>query len=192
MANASLKITSKTNADEKITTTVQYINPKLKPTEMKEFSQKLNALTNNIYESTTLIETTDVDTEPAKIDLNDLAGFKTYTKIGSATQVEYTEPVTVHVSELPSDRKIGWGIQFESSSQSYGRINPSLMMSTVTSTDGTPSKGTTNVYYNGNQWSSATLTSAAVQDVTIHAALIENDTFYAWEKDFVIHVIEDE
>lgn len=56
----------------KITTSVAYVNPNASNNALKEFAQKLNALTDNVYSSTDRVETVNVDTEGSRKQFRDI------------------------------------------------------------------------------------------------------------------------
>lgn len=78
MAKRQLKLYAKPQAGNTTTTTINNVNQQADATTMTAFTKKLNAFTNNTYEKTDLIETTNVDTEtiklPGKLAFNSLTG----------------------------------------------------------------------------------------------------------------------
>ena len=69
MSSKQIKLYSTTTAGggKEVTTTIGYINPEATGAKMKEFAQRLNAFTTNVYEKTELVETTNLETETVKI-----------------------------------------------------------------------------------------------------------------------------
>lgn len=69
MSSKQIKLYSTTTAGggKEVTTTIGYINPEATGATMKEFAQRLNAFTTNVYEKTELVETTNLETETVKI-----------------------------------------------------------------------------------------------------------------------------
>ena len=69
MSSKQIKLYSTTTAGggKEETTTIGYINPEATGAKMKEFAQRLNDFTTNVYEKTELVETTNLETETVKI-----------------------------------------------------------------------------------------------------------------------------
>ena len=59
-----VKLKAKDPNNETTTTTISYINPEASNSAMKQFAQKLNALTRNTYSESDKIETTNLDLAP--------------------------------------------------------------------------------------------------------------------------------
>lgn len=59
-----VKLKAKDPNNETTTTTISYVNPEASNSAMKQFAQKLNALTRNTYSESDKIETTNLDTAP--------------------------------------------------------------------------------------------------------------------------------
>lgn len=81
MSTRQVKLITTETAGSKITstTTINNINPTANGATMKEFAQKLNAFTNNIYTKSNLVETTNLDSETVKtfapVTLGDTASY---------------------------------------------------------------------------------------------------------------------
>lgn len=63
MPTVSLQIKTKTPENKSSTTSITYVNPETDGQKLKEFTRKLNALTNNSYESTNRIEKINLENE---------------------------------------------------------------------------------------------------------------------------------
>ena len=59
-----VKLKAKDPNNENTTTTISYVNPEASNSTMKQFAQKLNALTRNTYSESDKIETTNLDLAP--------------------------------------------------------------------------------------------------------------------------------
>ena len=59
-----VKLKAKDPNNENTTTTISYVNPEASNSAMKQFAQKLNALTRNTYSESDKIETTNLDLAP--------------------------------------------------------------------------------------------------------------------------------
>ena len=59
-----VKLKAKDQNNETTTTTISYVNPEASNSDMKQFAQKLNALTRNTYSESDKIETTNLDLAP--------------------------------------------------------------------------------------------------------------------------------
>ena len=59
-----VKLKAKDPNNETTTTTISYVNPEASNSTMKQFAQKLNALTRNTYSESDKIETTNLDLAP--------------------------------------------------------------------------------------------------------------------------------
>lgn len=63
MPRIDMKINAISPNGQKTTTSITYINPEVSNSTLLDFSKRLNNLTNNEYESTEKIVTTQIDTE---------------------------------------------------------------------------------------------------------------------------------
>lgn len=66
MTKRQLKLYAKPQAGNTTTTTINNVNQQVTSATMENFTKMLNAFTNNTYEKTDLVETTNVDTETVK------------------------------------------------------------------------------------------------------------------------------
>lgn len=68
MSDRQIKLITTETAGSKTmsTTTISNANPTASGSDMLAFAKKLNALTNNVYSKTNLVETTNLDTETVK------------------------------------------------------------------------------------------------------------------------------
>ena len=154
MANTSLKITSTTPQQKKITTSITYVNPNIKNSELKQLGQKLNALTNNTYEESTRIDQIDLDTASDKTTLaigtNMAFRYRRYTDATTYTNEEMTAPfeATLRLDELQGGNRLYCDLPF--TVNSVGLANTSRLILSQTRDGVTGSIPTINTYYNGN------------------------------------------
>lgn len=100
MAKRQLKLYAKPQAGNTTTTTINNVNPQVTSATMESFTKMLNAFTNNTYEKTDLVETTNIDTETVKV-------MPTITIDSTETQAAFDETNNRYVARIEATPSVG-------------------------------------------------------------------------------------
>lgn len=188
--STSIEINATDTNDKKLKTTISYVNPNAQPSTLKQFALKLNNLTTNVYESTTRIDKTELDTATDKQARNVVVSYTDYSGGGSGTKVTIVDgTATVPVSALQNVSGARRLVVDVSNQPALTDDISRLMLTDVSTTVGVTA--VTNYLASNNYQFSCTLSSVEAQVITFKLALAENDKYAGWSQTFTITITDE-